>query len=214
MTKKPKRSTMALSILTMLYESPMHPYRMQQLIKQRGKDEVINVSQRAGLYQTINRLEREGLIAAQKATREENRPERTPYELTKLGEETMFRWMREIISTPHKDFPEFPAALSVLGILPEDDALRQLEYRVVRLKAEVDRIDGEFAGTTFLPRLFMLEMELLRASVETELKWVTGVVEDIRTGALTWNEEWLRRMAAKFDAPQPEEETEEDKDAL
>ncbi len=42
----------------------------------RGKDEVINVAQRASLYQTIARLEREGLIAG-KVTRDENRPERT-----------------------------------------------------------------------------------------------------------------------------------------
>ncbi|MBN9135172.1 MAG: helix-turn-helix transcriptional regulator, partial [Phyllobacterium sp.] len=59
-----KRSPIALAILAMLYEAPMHPYRMQQLIKERGKDEVINVTQRASLYQTVNRLEREGLIAA------------------------------------------------------------------------------------------------------------------------------------------------------
>ena len=33
-----KRSPIALAILAMLYEAPMHPYRMQQLIKERGKD--------------------------------------------------------------------------------------------------------------------------------------------------------------------------------
>ena len=65
-----KRSPMALAALAMLYEAPMHPYRMQQLIKERGKDEVINVSQRAGLYQTIRRLEREGLIASQGVSRD------------------------------------------------------------------------------------------------------------------------------------------------
>ena len=32
----------------------MHPYRMQQLIKERGKDLVINVQRRASLYQTIH----------------------------------------------------------------------------------------------------------------------------------------------------------------
>src|SRR5215469_3742454 len=107
-TMTTKRSSIGLAILTMLYESPMHPYRMQQLIKGRGKDEVINVSQRASLYQTINRLERDGLIVARKVTREENRPERTVYELTETGQQTMFEWMRQILSTPSKDFPEFP----------------------------------------------------------------------------------------------------------
>src|ERR1700722_12807771 len=74
MIKSPKQSPVALAALAMLYEAPMHPYRMQRLIKERGKDEVINVTQRAHLYQTIRRLEREGLISAQGVTREEKRP--------------------------------------------------------------------------------------------------------------------------------------------
>ena len=56
MRKKFRRSSIALAVLAFLYERPMHPYRMQQLIKERGKDEVINVRQRASLYQTIDRL--------------------------------------------------------------------------------------------------------------------------------------------------------------
>ena len=38
-----RRSPLALVVLALLYEAPMHPYRMQQLIKERGKDEVVNV---------------------------------------------------------------------------------------------------------------------------------------------------------------------------
>src|SRR5215469_2473684 len=188
-----KRSPIGLAILTMLYESPMHPYRMQQLIKERGKDEVINVSQRASLYQTINRLERDGLIAAQKVTRDENRPERTVYELTELGQRLMFEWMREILSTPTKDFPEFPAALSFLAVLTPKDAQRQLEKRVAALDAELKRIDAELAKVTFLPRLFLLEIEILRESLVTELKWARSVVEALRSGELTWSKAWLRK---------------------
>lgn len=193
-----KRSAIALATLTMLYEEPMHPYRMQQLIKQRGKDEVINVTQRASLYQTINRLEREGLIQAQSVSRDENRPERTVYELTDAGRETMVDWMRQILSTPSPEFPEFPAALSVLAVLTPKDARQQLERRLAALEPELKRIDGILAKTSLLPRLFLLEMELLRATCATELKWVRSVVEDLRSGKLTWNEKWLRKMAKEF----------------
>jgi DNA-binding PadR family transcriptional regulator len=200
--KKPvKRSAIALATLTMLYEEPMHPYRMQQLIKDRGKDEVINVTQRASLYQTINRLEREGLIVAQSVSRDENRPERTVYELTDAGRQTMVDWMREILSTPSPEFPEFPAALSVLAVLTAKDARQQLERRVPLLEAELKRLDGLQAQSSFLPRLFLLELELLRATCATELKWVRSVVEDLRSGKLTWNEKWLRKMAKEFAEP-------------
>lgn len=193
-----KRSPMGLAVLTMLFEAPMHPYRMQQLIKERGKDEVINVGQRASLYQTINRLERDGLIHARKVTREENRPERTIYELTEVGQQALLDWMRQILSTPSKEFPEFPAAISFLPVLAPKDAQKQLEKRAIALDAEIERIDREVAKVAFLPRLFLLEMELLRESRVTELKWVRSVVEDLNSGELTWSKTWLRKMAAEF----------------
>jgi DNA-binding PadR family transcriptional regulator len=203
--KKPvKHSAIALAILTMLYEEPMHPYRMQQLIKERGKDEVINVTQRASLYQTINRLEREELIQPQSVSRDENRPERTVYELTDQGRKTMVDWMHKILSTPSPEFPEFPAALSVLAVIPAKDARQQLERRVAALEPELKRLDGILAEMKVLPRIFLLEMELLRANCATELKWVRSVVEDLRSGKLTWNEKWLRKMAKKFSKPPKE----------
>jgi DNA-binding PadR family transcriptional regulator len=204
MSKPVKHSAIALATLTMLYEEPMHPYRMQQLIKERGKDEVINVTQRASLYQTINRLEREGLIAAQSVSRDENRPERTVYELTDVGRQTMVDWMRQILSTPSPEFPDFPAALSVLAVLTPKDARQQLERRVAALEPELKRLNRILAQTSFLPRLFLLEMELLRANCATELKWVRSVVEDLRSGKLTWSEKWLRKMAKEFAEPHNE----------
>ncbi|MGO6902512.1 PadR family transcriptional regulator, partial [Rhizobium ruizarguesonis] len=109
-----KRSPTALAVLGMLMEEPLHPYRMQRLIKERGKDEVINVTQRASLYQTIQRLEREGLITAQKTVRDDKRPERTVYEITEKGRDMALEWMREMLSTVTREYPEFPAAISFL----------------------------------------------------------------------------------------------------
>jgi DNA-binding PadR family transcriptional regulator len=199
-----KRSPIALAALAMLYEAPMHPYRMQQLIKERGKDEVINVGQRASLYQTIGRLEREGLIRARQVTRDENRPERTVYELTDAGRAITLDWMRQILSTPTPEFPEFPAAISFLPLLTPKDALRQLEVRALALQAEVGRIDQQCEQASAVPRLFLLEMELLRATYETERAWVTSVIKDLRSGTLTWSKPWLRKVAAQF-AHQPTE---------
>lgn len=64
-----KKSPLALAILCLLIEEPMHPYRMQQLIKERGKDEVINVRYRNSIYQTIDRLHRDRAIVIQEKSR-------------------------------------------------------------------------------------------------------------------------------------------------
>lgn len=198
MVKPPKRSPIALAALAMLYEAPMHPYRMQRLIKERGKDEVINVTQRAHLYQTIRRLEREGLISAQGVMREEKRPERTIYEITDAGRAVTLDWMREILSRPGNEFPEFPAAISFLALLTPEDALRQFELRATAIAAELVRIEESLKQAERVPRLFLLEMEYLRAVQVTELSWVNAVVEELRSGNLTWSEAWVRQIAAEF----------------
>src|SRR5260221_12652779 len=100
MTRKFQRSPLALAVLVLLHEPPMHPYRMQRLIKDRGKDQVINVEQRASLYQTINQLLRADLITFWETVRQEGFPERTVYKLTDKGHDTALNWLREMLSTP------------------------------------------------------------------------------------------------------------------
>jgi len=199
MKKNIRYSTMALAILALLYEAPMHPYRMQQLIKERGKDEVINVRQRASLYQTIDRLLRANLIAVRETEREERWPERTIYELTEEGRETMLSWLREMLSRPAREFPEFPAALAYLPLLTPEDAQRQLERRALALAAELARIETQLSSAEgIIPRLFLIEMEYLRDMLNTELRWVQSLIADLESGRLTWSEEWIRAVAAQL----------------
>jgi hypothetical protein len=149
------------------------------------------------------------LIVLREITREEKWPERTVYELTDEGRRTFRDWMNEALSTRAREFPEFPVAVSLLGLLTPEEALRQLETRVAALEDEVARIDSQFSGAVAegLPRLFLLETEYQRATLEAELEWVRTVVDDLRTGRLTWSEEWLRRFSEQpTPAPDGEEQ--------
>lgn len=189
------RSPLALAVLGLLYEAPMHPYRMQQLIKERGKDKVINVQRRASLYQTISQLEKAGLITVKETVQDENRPERTIYALTDRGQQTIEQWLRDMLSTPTAEFPEFPAAISFLPLLTPDDALRQLEKRETALAEMLTTLDSEMQHyLQSLPRLVLLEEELLRATYAAELEWVRSIIDDLRTERLTWNNEMLRKF--------------------
>jgi DNA-binding PadR family transcriptional regulator len=175
----------------------MHPYRMQQLIKERGKDQVINVQRRASLYQTIKQLRRAGLITVRETSREETRPERTIYELTEKGFQIARDWLRDMLSTPAQEFPEFPAAVSLLPLLSPADVLCQLEKREAALAEKLARIDSELQQEGgVLPRLFLLEMEYLRVMLTAELKWVRSLIDDLRSKRITWSEEWLRQFIA------------------
>jgi DNA-binding PadR family transcriptional regulator len=198
-----RRSPIALAVLALLYEEPMHPYRMQLLIKQRGKDEVINVRQRASLYQTIERLQKAGLISVRHTSRNERWPERTVYALTEEGRVTVLLWMREMLATPAREFPEFPAALAYLPLLAPEDALSQLMARVSALEKELARIDAELRNAPVdLARLFLIETEYIRAMLGTELDWVRSLIDDLRSGRLTWSQEWQSQVAPSFEAAQ------------
>ncbi|MEQ7129097.1 PadR family transcriptional regulator [Actinopolymorpha sp. B11F2] len=183
----PRRSVLALAMLSMLSEEPMHAYRMQQLIKERHKDDVVNVSQRNSVYQTIQRLVRDGLVEIASTERAENRPERTTYRITDAGRTTMSEWLRTMLSTPAPEYPEFPAALSYLPNLSPSDATAALTARIGRLEQRLTVLDGEIANVArFLPRLFAVESEYQRQVVAAELTYVRSLVEDLRAERITW----------------------------
>lgn len=185
-----RRSPLAMMLLALLVEEPMHAYRMQQVIRQRHKEDVVNVAQRNSVYQTLDRLLREELVRVDHTARDDRRPERTVYQLTDAGRRTLDRWLTDALATPAREFPEFPAALSFLPILPPDEAARQLTRRADVL-AERIRAGEALLTATDLPRLFLVEDEYRLAVLRAELTWVRGLVADLTGGRLTWSGAWL-----------------------
>ena len=82
------RNLWALTLLSLLRERPMHPYEMQRLIRQRRKDEFLDLK-RGSLYHAIGGIQREGLIVPTEISRQGKRPERTVYRLTETGASTL-----------------------------------------------------------------------------------------------------------------------------
>ncbi len=187
--RAPRRSGLALVVLALLAEEPMHAYRMQQLVRERGKDTVVNVAQRNSIVQTVERLRRDGQIEVLQTLREGNRPERTVYHLTEAGAATFRGWMAEMLSTPAREFPELPAALSFVGLFTTDEVRNWLEHRVAELEQRLAAIATDVPG---LPRVFLIEEEHKRAVTEAELRWVRAIVDELRTGELSWDPEALR----------------------
>lgn len=175
-----RRSPLAVAVLSFMSEEPMHAYRVQQLIKERHKDDVINVAQRNSVYQTIDRLLRDGLIEIRETSRAEKRPERTVYEATALGREMLLEWMRTMLSTPAREFPQFPAALAFLPVLAPGEAVAALRERVAALEARLSHVENDLAeGGKFLARIFLIESEYERDMLKTELRYVRGLVADL-----------------------------------
>jgi DNA-binding PadR family transcriptional regulator len=207
----PKRSSLGLIVLWQLFEGPMHVYRMQKMFEAQGKDRVVNVRSRASLYQTIERLERHGLVEVYETRRAEGYPDRVVYGITDEGREVAREWLREMLRNTDGEYPEFIAAVSILFGLPPEEARAELEIRAENLQSALAVTEQSLADApAALPRLFLLEEEYQRTLLEAELSWLRGVIDDLREGRLTWSEEWLRELADKF-LPDDDQQHEEDR---
>lgn len=176
---------LALAVLTLVFEQPMHPYEMAATLRERQKDASIKLNY-GSLYTVVDQLQRAGYIVPRETSRDGRRPERTIYAITDAGTTRMREWMRDLIRTPAKEYPQFEAALSLLGALHPDEALAMLAERVTRLESTVAaqrRIMDETAAQG-LPRLFMIEGAYELAMTEAELAWVRAFHDEITTGAL------------------------------
>ncbi len=188
MPSRGQPSPVVIAILGLLAEGPMHAYRMQQLIKDRGVDMVVNVRNRSGLHAAIERLERDELIRVRAVERDARHPERTVYELTRQGRDALLSGLRDGVATPSREFPLFPAVVSFLHLLTPADAREQLALRATALR---ERLAGTRAVVTSsveygVPRVYLLEHEYVDAVGSAELAWIDAVITDLATGTVTW----------------------------
>ncbi|GIM91546.1 PadR family transcriptional regulator [Paractinoplanes toevensis] len=192
----PRRSTLGMVLLALLMEAPMHPYRMQQMIKERGQDQLVNVAQRNSVYQALDRLVRDGLARPGGSAREAGRPERTVYEITPDGEATMRLWLIAMLPTPAREFPEFPAALAFIAVLAPGQVRELLGRRLAEQDERLATIHRQ--APPGLPRLFLIEDEYRAAMLTAEIGWLRQVISDLDSGSFTWDREMIEQTARLF----------------
>ena len=204
----PRSSPLALTVLALLHYRPLHPYGIQRLIRQWGKDQVVNVTQRASLYRTIDRLLAEGLIGVLETERDPSYPERTVYEITERGRTTAHDWLLAMLALPNPEYPRFPAALSFALMLTPHEARSALERRAGILEQSLAATTRRLAEAARLPRVVLLETDYQRAVLAAELQWVQVAIADLRDGRLSWTLEELSALA-KLEDPAVETDKEQ-----
>src|SRR5215218_6219469 len=184
-SKRKVSNPLALAVMALLYERPMHPYEMVSTMRERGKHESVRLRY-SSLYSVAEALVREGLISARETVREGRRPERTVYELTEAGRVEFLGWLRELLSVPAKEYTQFAAGLTFLPALPPEEAAVLLDERVRRLEEEIEEMRARLDTVMEqgLPRLFLIESEHELVLREAELRWVRELVREIRAGTL------------------------------
>lgn len=180
-------SPLALSILELLDERPMHPYELASTMRDRHHDEFVRLNF-GSLYHTVDVLERNGWIIPAEREREGGRPERTIYRLTDPGRAALLRFVREILAQPRREYLHFSAGLMFMHHLDAASAVQQLELRSQALHGVITKLThilDELLATGHT-RLMLIELEHKIALIKAERAWVDKTAKEITDGRLEW----------------------------
>jgi DNA-binding PadR family transcriptional regulator len=176
-------NVLALAVLAVVQERPVHPYEMASVLRARGKDQDMPIKW-GSLYTVVNNLQKHGLIEVDGKARSGARPERTVR--AELAD-----WVRELLGTPEREQPRFEAGLSVLGVLAPAEATALLRRRRELLAADVAAARRALAETgTDVPRIFLVEDEYDLAIRTAELDWLDGLLAELAAGTLPGLDLW------------------------
>lgn len=180
-------SPLALSILELLHERPMHPYELASTMRGRHHDEFIRLNF-GSLYHTVEMLERNGWIVPLEREKEGRRPERTVYELTAPGRDLLHRVVGQILAEPRREYLHFSAGLMFMHHLSAEVAAEKLQQRATHLKTVADKLtrildELRSSGHT---RLALIELEHKIALLQAERAWVIKLAKEISDGTLEW----------------------------
>ncbi|MFD5462888.1 PadR family transcriptional regulator [Kitasatospora sp. NPDC127059] len=194
--QSPKRpaNALALALLGLLLEQPMHPHAMAGALRERGMERAFKLTT-GSLYDTVRALARDGWIEADGTEQVGNRPARTVYRHTPAGRAGFTDWLDELIRRPSPEYPRFLSAVGYLGALGRDRAAEALRERAAALRESIARdAEGYRAAREEhgAPRLFVIEAEYAAAMAQSELAWVERTAEEIERGTLTWPDQESR----------------------
>lgn len=209
MARRKIANPLALAVLGLLQEQPMHPYEIAATLRERHKDGTFKVNS-GSLYDTVEALARHGWIEPVQTARDGRRPERTVYAHTDLGHREFVSWIDELIRRPVPEYPKFIAAVSYLGALGPAGAADALTERAAHLARQIEETStalAETVGAGQLPRLFMLEAECALHAWKAELAWTLRTVTEIHDGSLYWPRAERTAQGWSWAAPDKKEAT-------
>lgn len=183
---RPPLTPMGVVVLALLHEDAMHPYEMLRLMRQRERERILTVTN-GTMYNTVARLETQGLISEVGVDRSGNRPERTTYSLTAEGAGAMRDWVRRELPRIDRE-TEFRLALAEAHNLPREEVMELLTARREALGTVVARDEETVARALDggVDELYLVESQRSCALRRAELRWLDALLSRLRAGELTW----------------------------
>jgi DNA-binding PadR family transcriptional regulator len=154
-------------ILALLDDGPSHGYQLKTEFEARtGGAWMVNVGQ---VYSTLQRLERDGLVAPAGDTDDERRV----YRITPAGQATLEGWFAEpvVVATPPRDELAIKVLLAVAAEeVDVSGVLQRQRTATVEQLQEYTRLKRQADPDEDLPFVLLLDAMVLKA--EAEVRWL------------------------------------------
>jgi DNA-binding PadR family transcriptional regulator len=179
---------LAISVLALLNERPMHAYEMYQLLISRHNHRIVKVRP-GSLYHTVERLAGQNHVRATGTERAGNRPERTTYEITPEGVEALRRRVESGLEKYVYEYPLFPVVLSEAHNLDVEDAVLRFRRRVADLDNWLAELDQALATARAdgVQERYWMAADYIRSQLAAERDWLTTTIERIESKDLPWH---------------------------
>ena len=199
-------SVVAVMVLALLHEEPMHPYEVFRTLEQRSETRLVRINVGA-VYHAVERLVAEGLAEVVGTERAGKRPERTTYRATDAGTAALLPRLVSLLADDHPTYPPFAVGLAQAPHLPRAQALAALTARRDRLAAahsETVSTLAQLREQRRLPLRFVLDVDHEAAALAAEVAWLDDVVARLEADPEPWESDlYVARAASVGGVPHP-----------
>jgi DNA-binding PadR family transcriptional regulator len=182
---------LAVLVLSLAAERPMHPYEMVQTLLDRKEDRFAK-TRPGSLYHTVDRLHAQKMLRVNSVQRAGNRPERTVYAITDAGDDALRRTLAAMLRTPATEYPLLYLALGEAHSLGREEVAGLLTERLGAMREELASITSAVtkAAEAGTPEMFFLDAGCRQAVLRAQITWIEDLRDRLGSGELLWIEQW------------------------
>lgn len=178
-------STRLLILGVLRQKQPAHGYEVRRELEAWGAEYWANIAY-GSIYHALSKMAEEGLIEPVDTDRVNNRPAKTSYAVTELGEAKFQMLLREYWWEHKQVTDPFQISLAFMDALPRDELIGALQARVSLYRSAAERYEHSIRLKTMAgaPRHVAENLRLAAAQCTAAAGWAEEAIAKVERGEL------------------------------